>query len=92
MVDQQSLETGCARSRKISLHLVADVQNLMKVHLESFNRGPEDASRRFSSADLTGDDLMLEGVSDAQMRKNIIETRIEIRDYPKANFQAMELG
>ena len=56
VVDQQSIETGCPRARKISLHLVADVQNLIKAHLESFNRDPENASRRFLNTDLTGDD------------------------------------
>ena len=33
---------------------------------------------------------MFEGVSDTQMRKNIIETEIEIRNYPKANLSSDE--
>ena len=38
----------------------------------------EDASRRFPGTDFAGDNQVLEGITNTQLRKNVIETTIEV--------------
>ena len=82
MVHEQGIQTGCSRSREVSITLVADMKNFVQFDIESPGRFLEDTSRRFPDSDFAGNDQVLKCVADAQMCQNVIKATIEIRDTP----------
>ena len=86
----RALKPAALRPVKSDSGLVAHVQNLVHFNVEPLSRHPENSRCRFPDTDFAGNYHLLEGVTDTQVGKNVIESAIEIGDDPEAYLQAAE--